>query len=64
MLFTDINRVLNPWGWYGPDRQGANHMKGQTPFGTTKAFVDGHVEWTLWKEMDKQLVGNGLEIYW
>ena len=64
VMWTDINRTLGQWGWFGPGRQGANHMKGSSPFGTNKAFLDGHVEWASWKQMTLQAEGASTSLYW
>lgn len=64
VLFTDINRKLGRWGWGGPGRQGANHMRGNNPYGTNRAYQDGRVEWINWPDMQLMLTGRNIELYW
>ena len=69
IMFADINRTLGADGWFGIDqngveKQGANHTKNRKPYGTNRAFLDGHVEWAVWDEMDLRLESSGISFYW
>ena len=62
-LWTDLNRK---WGeaWVGGDRRGANHLEGRIPAGGNSGFVDGHVEWVPFDEMDLRADGGSAKLYW
>jgi prepilin-type N-terminal cleavage/methylation domain-containing protein len=64
IIWTDLNRSLGKWGWFGPGRQGANHLKGPRPAGANEAFMDGHITWKTWSDMRLRLDSSGLKMYW
>lgn len=64
IIWTDLNRQLGEFGWFGPGRQGANHLKGSRPAGANEAFMDGHIKWVDWSEMGKRMEGSSLQLYW
>ena len=59
IMFTDVNRK-----WKGTWGQGANHTKGSKPYGANTGYLDGHVEWKVFNDMQLQLEGRNIEFYW
>ena len=64
VVFTDLNRELGAWSWFGTNRVGSNHFNGDNPVGSNEIFADGHVEWVPWASMDARMTNGTLLIYW
>jgi len=63
VLWADLNRECCGFGWFGPNRRGANHFGIGTPAGSNEGFLDGHVEWVHWTQMKLRMWQGGTKMY-
>jgi len=66
VIWTDVNRQVDTThGWYRFDiARGSNHFdeQGNDPVGTNNGYLDGHVEWVNFAQMNPE-VRNGWKFW-
>lgn len=65
VMWSDLNREIAPHSWGRFDvARGSNHFERGDPAGTNNAFLDGHVVWSSWNQMNVEMTRGGWKFWW